>query len=206
MLDPLFPDPITPGASHRVCQTCYEETNSVPNRLHLTNNVERIVVDQERLTIPGSLTRRQSSSQLSDLAEYVNQLIPSVAALTHECSCPVCNQNLDEVGDAQAQEAHVKRCLEGTSGTPQSGVTIQPTKYLVYDLPAESRLLGVECKQQFGPSRWQRLTQNRCHLLRRICQGYVRMLKSLLYSDKKSGSNVARLSCFCSFHSGMIFS
>ena len=73
-------------------------------------------------------------------------LFPSVAILTHSHSCPVCNQNLDEVGDAHDQEAHVKNCLEGTSGTPQSGVTVQPTKYLVYDLPAESRLLGVECK------------------------------------------------------------
>ena len=54
-------------------------------------------------------------------------------------SCPVCNQNLDEVGDASAQEAHVKGCLEGNSGTPQSA------KYLVYRLPAESALLGVEC-------------------------------------------------------------
>jgi len=33
--------------------------------------MERIVVGQERLTVPGAVTRRQSSSQLSDLAEYV---------------------------------------------------------------------------------------------------------------------------------------
>ncbi|KAF8974337.1 hypothetical protein BDZ97DRAFT_13851 [Flammula alnicola] len=97
-----------------------------PNRLHRTSTMERIVVDQERLTIPGSLTRRQSSSQLSDLAD-----------------CPVCNQNLDEVGDAHAQEVHVKGCLEGNSGT-QSGPP-QAAKYLVYRLPAESALLGVEC-------------------------------------------------------------
>ncbi|CAA7259898.1 unnamed protein product [Cyclocybe aegerita] len=63
-----------------------------------------------------------SSSQLSDLAD-----------------CPVCNLNLDEVGDAPAQEAHVRSCLEGGSGAPQAA------KYLVYRLPAESALLGVEC-------------------------------------------------------------
>jgi hypothetical protein len=38
--------------------------------------MERIVIDHEHLTTPGHLTRTQSSSQLSDLAEYVhNQLV-----------------------------------------------------------------------------------------------------------------------------------
>ncbi|KAJ3517969.1 hypothetical protein NLJ89_g163 [Agrocybe chaxingu] len=121
--DPALPEPASPAASHRVCQTCYEEVNSnIPTRLHRTSTMERIIVDQERLTVPGSLTRRQSSSQLSDLAD-----------------CPVCNLNLDDVGDAPAQEAHVRGCLEGGSGAPQAA------KYLVYRLPAESALLGVEC-------------------------------------------------------------
>ncbi|KAF8165206.1 hypothetical protein B0H34DRAFT_228371 [Crassisporium funariophilum] len=121
--DPMLFYVVTPTSTHRVCQSCFEETNSsAPSRLSGRSAMERIVVDQERLTIPGSLTRRQSSSQLSDLAD-----------------CPVCNQNLDEVGDAHAQEAHVKSCLEGGSDTPQAA------KYLVYRLPAESALLGVEC-------------------------------------------------------------
>ncbi|EKM80171.1 hypothetical protein AGABI1DRAFT_91442 [Agaricus bisporus var. burnettii JB137-S8] len=85
--------------------------------------IERIVVDQERLTVPGGLTRRQSSSQLSDLAD-----------------CPVCNQNLDEVGDAVEQEEHVRQCLEGGPGQD-----LPTSRYLVYRLPAESALLGVEC-------------------------------------------------------------
>ena len=51
----------------------------------------------------------------------------------------MCNQNLDEVGDAASQEVHVKSCLEGSSKMPQAG------KYLVYRLPAESALIGVEC-------------------------------------------------------------
>ncbi|KAK7049631.1 hypothetical protein VNI00_005662 [Paramarasmius palmivorus] len=84
------------------------------------NSMERVFIDQERLTIP---SRGQSSSQLSDLAE-----------------CPVCNRNLDRLGGAVEQEAHVKTCLEGGSSTaPQSA------KYLVYKLPAESALIGIEC-------------------------------------------------------------
>jgi len=86
-------------------------------------SMERIEVDQQRLSIPGHLSRRQSSSQLSDLAE-----------------CPVCNRNLEEVGDANEQEVHVRTCLEGGTGP-----TSQAPKYLVYRLPAESTLIGVEC-------------------------------------------------------------
>lgn len=40
------------------------------------------------------------------------------------------------------QEAHVKTCLEGPRG---SSTAEQPVKYLVYRLPAESALIGVEC-------------------------------------------------------------
>jgi len=65
-----------PTTLHRVCHSCYEEvTNNIPSRLHQTSTMGRIVVDQERLTIPGSLTRRESSSQLSDLAEYVDTIL-----------------------------------------------------------------------------------------------------------------------------------
>jgi hypothetical protein len=39
------------------------------------------------------------------------------------------------------QELHVRQCLEGGTGTsPQSA------KYLVYKLPGESTLVGVECE------------------------------------------------------------
>lgn len=155
--DPMLPEISSPAASHRVCQPCHQESSSsIPTRLHRASTMERIVVDQERLTIPGSLTRRQSSSQLSDLAD-----------------CPVCNQNLDEVGDAQEQETHVKQCLEGNSGTPQTD-NPKPAKYLVYPLPAESALLGMECV---------------------IC-----------LEEFMKGSIVARLSCFCSFHSACLSS
>lgn len=52
----------------------------------------------------------------------------------------MCSRNLDQVGGALEQEMHVKNCLEGGSGsTPQSA------KYLVYKLPVESALVGVEC-------------------------------------------------------------
>ncbi|KAF6762357.1 hypothetical protein DFP72DRAFT_987653 [Ephemerocybe angulata] len=115
--DPALP--VTPGSNtpQRVCEGCYDEVyGDIPSRLHISSTgtaLERVVVDQERLTIPGRLTRRQSSSQLSDLAD-----------------CP----------SPQEQELHVKNCLEGGGGsTPESA------KYLVYRLPAESTLLGVEC-------------------------------------------------------------
>jgi hypothetical protein len=54
--------------------SCYDEANAtVPSRLQGARgtSMERIVVDQARLSIPGNLSRMQSSSQLSDLAEYV---------------------------------------------------------------------------------------------------------------------------------------
>ena len=58
----------------------------------------------------------------------------------HFFSCPVCNQNLADLGNAAEQEAHVKNCLEGGAGSvPQSA------KYLVYKLPGESPLVGIEC-------------------------------------------------------------
>jgi len=58
---------------------CYEQVIAgVPNRLaNRGYPIERIIVDQERLSVPGSLTRRESSSQLSDLAEYAPILFES---------------------------------------------------------------------------------------------------------------------------------
>lgn len=72
MQDPAAPDasPRRP-TSQRVCETCYEEvTATVPNGLHAsrTNSMERIFVDERRLTIP-SPTTGETSSQISDLAE-----------------------------------------------------------------------------------------------------------------------------------------
>ncbi|THV08681.1 FYVE-domain-containing protein [Dendrothele bispora CBS 962.96] len=114
------------SSSQRVCQSCFEEVNgTLPGRVvgMRAASMERVFVDQERLNVPRHLDRAQSSSQLSDLAE-----------------CPVCFTNLDRVGGAAEQEAHVKNCLEGGTGsTPQSA------KYLVYKLPNESALIGVEC-------------------------------------------------------------
>jgi hypothetical protein len=53
--------------------------------------------------------------------------------------CPVCNSSLADLGPPSEQEFHVKNCLDGGSGTPQAA------KYLVYKLPAESALVGIEC-------------------------------------------------------------
>lgn len=124
--EPGFPEAGASSSSQRVCQNCFEEVNgTVPNVVQgiRATSMERVFIDQERLSIPTHLSRRQSSSQLSDLAE-----------------CPVCNSNLEQVGHAAEQEAHVKNCLEGGSGATQ-----QAAKYLVYRLPAESSLIGVEC-------------------------------------------------------------
>ncbi|KAJ6599189.1 hypothetical protein DFH09DRAFT_28203 [Mycena vulgaris] len=131
--DPAFPDTTASASSQRVCSSCHDEVNaSVPSRLYglRATSMERIEVDQERLSIPGHLSRRQSSSQLSDLAD-----------------CPVCNRNLEEVGDATEQEIHVRNCLEGGSGP-----TSQAPKYLVYRLPAESTLIGLECTSPALPT------------------------------------------------------
>lgn len=80
LLDPsdVVRDPADADVSHtpalqRVCQACYEQTTAVvPTGLHpaRTTSMERIVIDQARLMTP-SPSRQQSSSQLSDLAEYV---------------------------------------------------------------------------------------------------------------------------------------
>ena len=53
----------------------------------------------------------------------------------------MCSTSLADLGLPAEQEAHVKNCLEGDAGTPP-----QAAKYLVYKLPAESTLLGIECK------------------------------------------------------------
>jgi len=82
--------------------------------------MESIFVDQARLSVPNS---RETSSQLSDLAD-----------------CPVCNQNLADFGPAAEQEAHIRICLDGGGGhSPQAA------KYLVYQLPGKSSLIGIEC-------------------------------------------------------------
>ncbi|KAG2146703.1 FYVE-domain-containing protein, partial [Suillus clintonianus] len=124
--DPVFPESAASSSTQRVCQGCYDEINArVPTRFSgsTSSAMERIVIDQRRLMIPGQLHRRESSSQLSDLAE-----------------CPVCSTSLADLGLPAEQEAHVKNCLEGDAGTSP-----QAAKYLVYKLPGESALLGVEC-------------------------------------------------------------
>lgn len=52
----------------------------------------------------------------------------------------MCGSNLADVGPAAAQEAHVRNCLEGGSGSSP-----QTARYLVYKLPEESALIGTEC-------------------------------------------------------------
>ncbi|KAI0033769.1 FYVE zinc finger-domain-containing protein, partial [Vararia minispora EC-137] len=122
--DPAVPDTPASASSQRVCQSCYEAVNvSVPSPFSSSRvaSMERIFIDQGRLSVPR--LSRQTSSQLSDLND-----------------CPVCGMNLGDLGPAAEQEAHVRTCLEGdTSKSPQVA------KYLVYKLPSESALIGVEC-------------------------------------------------------------
>ena len=56
--DPSLIDVTAPSALRRVCQSCYKETNGVvPNGLISERSVvEGILINQERLTIPGSVT------------------------------------------------------------------------------------------------------------------------------------------------------
>ena len=130
--------------------------------------MERIVVDQRRLQIPSPSNRNgETSSQISDLAEYV--LIAGATGLCTDLgySCPVCGANLSDIGPTPLQEAHVKNCLEGGSGA-----TPQAAKYLVYKLPAESALIGTECKRVALFVTISSLTASpRCYLPGRICQG-----------------------------------
>ncbi|KAF7433187.1 hypothetical protein PC9H_005136 [Pleurotus ostreatus] len=153
--DPMLPDLVSSSSSQRVCQNCNDVVSaSVPGGLHAsrTSTIERIVVEQTMLAIPSHMSRNDSSSQISDLAD-----------------CPVCGQNLADLGNPSDQEAHVKFCLEGGSGA-----AAHPARYLVYRLPAESVLIGVECV---------------------IC------LEEFL-----KGSEIARLSCLCSFHNACLSS
>lgn len=90
------------------------------------SSLERIVVESASL-LSAPRRRQDSMSQISDLAD-----------------CPVCGTLLADLGTPSMQEAHVKSCLDGPSGGP--GIN-QAGKYLVYKLPAESTLIGVECMQ-----------------------------------------------------------
>src|SRR5712672_1051021 len=140
--DPTAPDSSASTSSQRVCQSCYDIVSvSAPSRFRdWAASVERIFVDNARLSVPNS--SRETSSQLSDLAEYA--LLPSKNGqnLYRDSRCPVCNQNLADLGPAANQEAHVRSCLDDGGGhSPQTA------RYLVYSLPGESTLIGIECKR-----------------------------------------------------------
>lgn len=180
MLDPsdVVYDPAFSEGSHaptmrRVCQPCHDEvTASIPSGLHMsrTNSLERIFIDQGRLTVP-STPNGQTSSQLSDLAECVDYIwfLPRDSLIDDEIRCPVCNMSLSDLGPASAQEAHVKSCLEGGGGASP-----QTAKYLVYELPAQSALIGVECKSNSLSHSRSVIIDSfvfRCDLSRRICYG-----------------------------------
>ncbi|KAF8709065.1 Protein present in Fab1, YOTB, Vac1, and EEA1, partial [Rhizoctonia solani] len=115
-----------PGSSstHRVCESCYDATTASVGVPRSLRTPERIVVDTQSLLVPRRM-RSQESSQISDLAD-----------------CPVCNQNLSDLGSAAVQEDHVRMCLEGGRSGPASQTA---ARYLVYKLPAESALIGTEC-------------------------------------------------------------
>ncbi|KDQ20611.1 hypothetical protein BOTBODRAFT_100253, partial [Botryobasidium botryosum FD-172 SS1] len=126
--DPTMPETGHSSSQRRVCEPCYDQTTvNVPGRLRVarSTSMEGIVVDERNLTVPGHSNRSDASSQISDLSD-----------------CPVCSQNLADLGPASAQEAHIRACLEGNSLGP--GIQ-QAGKYLVYRLPGESTLVGVEC-------------------------------------------------------------
>ncbi|CAE6486675.1 unnamed protein product [Rhizoctonia solani] len=112
------------SSTHRVCEPCYDATTASVGVQRSLRTPERIVVDTQSLLAPRHM-RSQESSQISDLAD-----------------CPVCNQNLADLGSAAVQEDHVRMCLEGGRAGPASPTA---ARYLVYKLPAESALIGTEC-------------------------------------------------------------
>ncbi|CAE6357017.1 unnamed protein product [Rhizoctonia solani] len=112
------------SSTHRVCEPCYDATTASVGVPRSLRTPERIVVDTQSLLAPRHM-RSQESSQISDLAD-----------------CPVCNQNLADLGSAAVQEDHVRMCLEGGRTGPASPAA---ARYLVYKLPAESALIGTEC-------------------------------------------------------------
>ena len=67
--DPVFPESAFTSGMQRVCESCPQEVNALVPPMLLgngANSLERIVVDSQHLVVP---SRRQSTSQLSDLAE-----------------------------------------------------------------------------------------------------------------------------------------
>ncbi|KAF8605304.1 hypothetical protein BDV93DRAFT_490619 [Ceratobasidium sp. AG-I] len=110
------------SSTHRVCEPCYDATSASVGVPRSLRTPERILVDAQSLLVPNHM-RSQESSQISDLAD-----------------CPVCSQNLADLGSAAVQEDHVRMCLEGGAGASS-----QAARYLVYKLPAESALIGTEC-------------------------------------------------------------
>lgn len=79
--------------------------------------------------------------------------------MTMICSCPVCGANLADIGPGALQEAHVRNCLEGGTGTSP-----QTAKYLVYKLPEESTLIGTECES---------IVRRPSHDLLNHCEGVI---------------------------------
>jgi len=101
--------------------------------------MERIVVDQERLTIPGhTLGRNQAHSSVT--WQSTSFLCDFPCNIVTPYSGALCAMLILRTSAASVQESHVKNCLDGGSGT-----TPQAAKYLVYKLPVESALIGLEC-------------------------------------------------------------
>jgi len=149
------------NAAQRVCESCHlqvraRESGSTQSNISALRgtSLEGVMLNQSQLSVPtkrvGPRASQDNLSQISDLAD-----------------CPVCGQILADLGSGTVQEAHVKACLEGGSGSDA-----QTGRYLIYKLPAESLLIGLECV---------------------IC-----------LEEFVKGSTIARLSCFCSFHSACL--
>ncbi|KAG9104717.1 hypothetical protein FRC06_011611 [Ceratobasidium sp. 370] len=109
------------SSTYRVCEPCYDATTASVGVPRSLRTPERIMVDAQSLLVPSHMRSQESS--ISDLAD-----------------CPVCGQNLADLGSAAVQEDHVRVCLEGGAGASN-----QSARYLVYKLPAESALIGTEC-------------------------------------------------------------
>ncbi|KAN0063069.1 FYVE zinc finger domain protein upa1 [Thecaphora frezii] len=133
----LLFDPSLPGMALsessgpvRICNSCHAE-RLLPPSLHNMRGADAL------------MPHRPSMSNAANEDEFGRSLAPpsDVSSRASELNeCPVCNKTLATLGGQEAQEAHVRACLEnGGGGSLQGG------RYLVYNLPGNSPIVGKEC-------------------------------------------------------------
>ncbi|EPQ28819.1 uncharacterized protein PFL1_03622 [Pseudozyma flocculosa PF-1] len=133
----LVVDPSLPGmalsesaGAARICNSCHAERQLPPSLQNLRG-------------ADALMPQRPGNTSAAGEDEFGRSLAPpsDVSSRASELNeCPVCNKTLATLGGQEAQEAHVRACLEnGGGGSLQGG------RYLVYNLPENSPIVGKEC-------------------------------------------------------------